>query len=603
MDTYAFYSGNMLNAQDDLGAHPVGDGTMFRVYAPGAASVGVIGEFSGWKEIPMQRVEDGRFHACFIAGAKPGMMYKLRIHERSGRVTERSDPYGFGQELRPQYASIIRDTNSYVFGDAEWMAKRTDGRDRPVNIYEVHLGSWRDIPEGEPLTYRSIAPALADHLLENGFNYLELMPLCEYPCDQSWGYQALGFFCPTSRYGSMDDLKYLVDFCHQRGIGVLLDFAPVHFAVDAFGLSEFDGTALYEYPSRDIAYNEWGSKNFNHSRGEVRSFLQSAAFYWLRDYHFDGIRIDAVKNLIYWQGDPARGENRGALDFLRGMNEGIKRALPSVMLIAEDSSTYPKLTQPVWAGGLGFDYKWDMGWMNDTLQYFRENTAERQRDYHKLTFSMHYFYSERFLLPLSHDETVHGKATILQKMNGDYENKFPQARALYLYMYTHPGKKLTFMGNEFGQLREWDETRGQDFGLLRYPLHDSFRCFIRALNHCYLTHPALYAWDDRPEGFRWLDCRGGGSCLYAFLRTDGEETLLAVFQLGDQDVPGYTLELAPFARVIPLLSSDWQRYDGPTPESHDPIALEHGKLTLDLTPFSARLFRLLGSNTSCPDGQ
>ena len=414
--------------------------------------------------------------------------------------------------MRPGTCSVIRSIESYRFTDKEWLSKRTDCRDKPMNIYEVHLGSWRRKPDSQRLktddeseltgneiidaegwyTYSEIADELISYVREYGYNFIEFMPLSEHPCDESWGYQITGFFSPTSRYGTPAQLMELVDKCHNAGIGVIVDFVPVHFAVDHYALTEFDGTRLYEFPDDEAAYNEWGSRNFMHSKGEVRSFIQSAANYWLSVYHMDGLRMDAIRNMIYWNGQEYRGENRTAIDFLKSMNSGLKARHPSAIIAAEDSSSYPKVTAPVFDGGLGFDYKWDLGWMHDTLEYFQSAPMYRTRDYHKLTFSMLYFYNEHFILPLSHDEVVHGKATVAQKMNGQYPDKFPQARALYMYMTVHPGKKLNFMGSEFAQLREWDEKREQDWDMLKYPLHDSFREYIRKLNHIYLENSALH---------------------------------------------------------------------------------------------------------------
>ena len=362
----------------------------------------------------------------------------------------------------------------------------------------------------------------------------------KHPCDESWGYQSTGFFAPTSRYGTPLQLMELVDRCHRRGIGVIIDFVPVHFAVDHYALTEFDGTKLYEYPADDIGYNEWGSRNFDHSKGEVRSFIQSAADYWLSVYHFDGLRMDAVRNMIYWNGDERRGENRTAIQFLKDMNSGLKARHPSAIISAEDSSAYPKVTAPVFDGGLGFDYKWDLGWMHDTLEYFRSAPMYRSRDYHKLTFSMLYFYNEKYILPLSHDEVVHGKATVAQKMNGQYPEKFPQARALYMYMTVHPGKKLNFMGSEFAQLREWDEKRQQDWDMLKYPLHDSFREYIKALNKIYLEQKALH-YDYDPTNFMWEDCNSVERCVYAIRRKAAEGDILAVLNFSDWYQSGYSV--------------------------------------------------------------
>ena len=421
---------------------------------------------------------------------------------------------------------------------------------------------------------------------ECGYNYIELMPLAEHPCDASWGYQDTGFFSPTSRYGTPDQLRFFIDQCHQNHIGVIMDFVPVHFAVDDYALWNYDGTPLYEYPNTAVGRSEWGSCNFMHSRGEVRSFLQSAALYWLKEFHVDGLRMDAVSNLIYWQGDPGRGENRGAIQFLQTMNQGLKQRLPHALLIAEDSTSYSGVTRDVAHGGLGFDYKWDLGWMNDTLSYFQTPPQMRPQHYHKLTFSMMYFYQERYLLPLSHDEVVNGKATILQKMHGDYEEKFPQARALYCYMMAHPGKKLNFMGNEIGQFREWDESREQDWNLLRYPKHDELFRFIRDLNHLYLSHSALWQEDDREQGFRWLDCHQEERCIYAMERRSEKERLVFVFNFSDQTQDGYQLPVEGCAGLRPILSTEWEEYGGGVKRNEGFLPVLHNQVQLSLPPYS-----------------
>ncbi len=593
LDLYGFYTGECFDAYKWLGAHLEEGGARFRVYAPNAQSVSVIGDFNEWSETPMEKAWDGNFYECFIPNAAEGMRYKLRIFEKNGRFLDRADPYGFESEKRPQNASILRPLGKYRFRDGDWLRRQRDTKGKPMNIYEVHLGSWRDVPKNgasEPL-YRGIAKPLIEYVKENGYNYIELMPLCEYPCDASWGYQAVGFYSPTSRYGRGEDLKYLIDQCHQNQIGVLLDIALAHFAVDDFGLSNFDGLPLYEYKSSDIAYNQWGSKSFDYSRGDVRSFLQSAALYWLGEFHFDGVRMDAVRNILYWQGEEERGVNQWGVEFLKKMNGGLKERFPHAILIAEDSSAYPGVTKPTAEGGLGFDYKWNLGWMNDTLSYFQEPPEARLADYHKLTFSMHYFYQENFLLPLSHDEVVHGKASILQKMNGQYEDKFPQARALYLYMAAHPGKKLNFMGNELGQLREWDEGREQDWKLLSYPIHDAFHEYHKALNSLLLSSPALYKLDYQREGFRWLDCREG-DCVYAFLRSSERQTLLAIFNFSHTAKEEYQVKLDGFRSAELLLDSNWERFGGTTKETNAKMPLKKGALQLTLERFSGKLFCL-----------
>ena len=564
MDFYGFYTGKVFDAYEFLGAHLEKNGTVFRTFAPGASKIALIGEFNGWQECMMHKTHDGNFWECFVENAGEGMMYKYRIYDRLGNAVDHCDPYGFGMELRPNCASLIRDLNAYSFQDAKWMESRSDCKSSPLNIYEVHMGSFRK-PSSKTddwYTYEELADILIPYVKENGYHYLEVMPLNEYPCDESWGYQGTGFFSPTSRYGTADQLKKFVDICHQNRIGVIMDFIPVHFAVDAYALAQYDGTALYEYPHDAVGVSEWGSCNFMHSRGEVRSFLQSAANYWLHEFHMDGLRMDAISRAIYWQGDPGRGVNRNAVDFLRYMNQGLKQMNPSVILTAEDSTAYPGVTKPVSQGGLGFDYKWDMGWMNDTLDYFKTAPEYRMDHYHKLTFSMMYYYDEHFLLPLSHDEVVHGKATIVQKMNGAYEEKFPQARAFYMYMYAHPGKKLNFMGNEIGQLREWDEKREQDWDLLKYPMHDGFYHFIRDLNALYQKHPALSEMDYEQEGFRWLDCHQEARCIYAFERIGKKERIVAVFHFSNRSQNDYHLQIPEGKSLELLLSSDWEEYGG-----------------------------------------
>ncbi len=598
MDIFDFYRGKSFDAYNYLGVHPVKSGYVFRTYAPNASKVSLIGDFSDWKDIPMESAADGNFYELVCPAAREGMRYKYRIYDKNGDFIDHCDPYGYGSELRPGTCSVVRSLN-YCFGDSRWMRSRTDCKDKPMNIYEVHLGSWKK-PEDPEKTgcewynCSEIADSLIDYVTENGFNFIEFMPLAEHPCDESWGYQITGFFAPTSRYGTPAQLMELVDKCHKRGIGVIMDFVPVHFAVDHYGLTEYDGTRLYEFPDDEAAYNEWGSRNFMHSKGEVRSFLQSAAAYWLGEYHFDGLRMDAIKNMIYWNGMEYRGENRFAMQFLRDMNSGLKERFPTCILAAEDSSAYPKVTAPVSDGGLGFDYKWDLGWMHDTLEYFQSAPMYRTRDYHKLTFSMVYFYSERFILPLSHDETVHGKATILQKMNGGYEAKFPQARTLYMYMAVHPGKMLNFMGNEFGQLREWDEKREQDWDMLKYPAHDSFREFTKAVNGIYLKYSALH-YDYDPTNFEWSDCNSAERCVYAIRRKSASGDILGIFNLSDWYQSGYEVEIGDYRESL-LLDSDWDIFSGRTPVDGTKYSAEEkgGRhlLTMDIPPFSGRIFFL-----------
>ena len=595
MDFYGFYTGKIFDAYKYLGAHTEKDGVVFRTFAPSASKISVIGEFNDWEEVPMEKVHDGNFWEFSTKKARPGMMYKYRIYDQSGQFIDHCDPYGYGMELRPNTASIIRDMDAYSFRDSAWMKKRTDRLSGPLNIYEIHFGSFKK-PSDEPdawYDYEEMADILIPYLKENGYNYLEIMPLNEYPSDESWGYQGTGFFSPTSRYGTADQLKAFVDACHQNDIGIILDFVPVHFAVDYYALANYDGTALYEYPHAAVGQSEWGSCNFMHSRGEVRSFLQSAANYWLTEFHMDGLRMDAISRAIYWQGTPERGVNSNAVEFLKNMNRGLKELHPSAILAAEDSTSFPGVTESPENGGLGFDYKWDMGWMNDTLDYFRIDPLFRGGCYHKLTFSMAYYYDSNYLLPLSHDEVVHGKATILQKMFGDYDMKFPQARAFYMYMYAHPGKKLNFMGNEIGHFREWDEKREQDWDLLTYPAHQDFHRFMTYLNHFYLEHPAFSEKDYDSDGFLWLDCHSEERCVYAFERIGKNERIAAIFNFSGVEQAGYQLEIPDAAGLELLFSSDLPEYGGKgRPDLAAGTRQNIGRAVFEFTlaPFSAEYY-------------
>ena len=588
MNTYEFYTGKSFYAYEWLGAHKEEEGVVFRTYAPGAKGVVLL-----WncQNIEMHRVLDGNFYEVYVSDAKPGECYEYRIYGQDGGYTDHCDPYGFGMQIRPEHKSVIRKLYDYHFRDEIWMQKRSDCKEKPLNIYELHLGSWRKKAEGNMDFYRydELAEPLIKYVKESGYNYVELMPISEHPCDESWGYQNTGFFAPTSRYGTGKELKMLIDRLHQNDIGVILDFVPVHFAIDDYGLARYDGSTLYEYPHSDVGVSEWGSCNFMHSRGEVRSFLQSAANYWLKEFHFDGLRMDAISRIIHWQGDEKRGVNGNAVDFIKAMNRELKVINPGCILVAEDSSNYPGVTKEVSHGGLGFDYKWDMGWMHDTLEYFQMAPCLRVPNYHKITFSMMYFRNESYLLPFSHDEVVHGKATILQKMNGQYEDKFPQARALYTYMMVHPGKKLNFMGNEIGQLREWDEKREQDWEIRKYPIHDSFYCYMKNLNHIYLDYPALYGWDYKEEGFRWLDCSQEERRIYTILRQCEEQKIIAIFNFSDLFQENYEVRVEGVKEAKILLYSDWECYNGRTPVDSKILWLGHDRIRCSLQPFSALL--------------
>ena len=593
MDYYGFYTGTEFKAYEYLGAHIDNDATIFRVFAPQAAKITVMGDFNGWSETELERVYNGQFWEKRIEGAREGMIYKYRIYKHNGTVTDHCDPYGYGMELRPKWASIIRNMKSYTFNDKKWMDSRTDCKNKPLNIYEMHMGSFWTKEDGSWYTYRELADIVIPYLKEYNYNYLEIMPISEHPCDESWGYQNTGFYAPTSRYGTSDDLKYFIDKCHQNNIGVLLDFVPVHFAIDDYALAKFDGDSLYEYPNDSVGVSEWGSCNFIHSRGEVKSFLQSCANYWISEYHFDGLRMDAISRIIYWQGDERRGVNAQAVDFIKGMNKWLKTEYPSIILTAEDSTDFEKVTYPVSEGGLGFDYKWDMGWMNDTLSYFKMSPEYRRENYHKLTFSMMYYYNENYLLPLSHDEVVHGKATIIQKMYGEYEDKFAQVKVLYMYMFTHPGKKLNFMGNEIAQFREWDEKREQDWDILKYPMHDAFHNYMKELNQIYTSIEALSKDDYNEKGFKWIDCHQEDKCLYAYARESGNRKIAVIFNFSNELQKDYKVEIEG-KKAIVLLNTEAQCYGGKDNRNITELcADEDGNIIIDMMPYSAIMFDIV----------
>ncbi|MDD6561096.1 MAG: 1,4-alpha-glucan branching protein GlgB [Lactimicrobium massiliense] len=592
MDFYYFYAGKEFEAYNWLGAHPDHHGTTFRTYAPNARNIYVTGDFNNWQKTPMNRVYDGKFFEVRVGNAKPMDLYKYQIEQADGRIVDHCDPYGFSAELRPGWASRIVDLTKYHWHDDKWMRNATTHKDKPMNIYEMHMGSWKkkdDAKEDGWYRYDELAPLLIPYLKENGYNYVEFMPLNEYPSDQSWGYQATGFYAPTSRYGTPDQLRTLIDALHQNGIGVFLDIVLVHFAVNDYALANYDGTPLYEYPYSDMTKSQWGSNNFMLSRPEVRSFLQSACDYWISQYHFDGLRMDAVGNLLYWQGDVSRGENRAAIELLKEMNQELRVRHPAIILMAEDSTTYPHDTDPVSKGGLGFDYKWDMGWMNDTLKYFASDPAYRRDIYHKLTFRQSYAGSDHFILPLSHDEVVHGKATIVNKMCDLYEGKFDQARALYLYMYTLPGKKLSFMGNEIGQLREWDEKREQDWDMLKYPIHDAFHHYMMKLNQIYLENSALWEWDYDERGFQWIDADKVNECIYAYRRMSSKQTIVFVMNCGAL-ANRYTWRTG--AKIKLLLASDEECWHGHTDfrEKENAPLVANGTCTITIPGKSARIY-------------
>lgn len=590
LNLHDFCCGNAFDCYEFFGVHRENDEFVFRTYAPDAERITITGSFNDWSEWNMDK--DGSVWTMRTRDASFGDMYKYIIYTQGAGRCEHCDPYGFGMELRPNFASYIVDLESYRFTDDDWMSRRSKNYDLPMNIYEIHPGSWKTDPSKPNgwYNYSELADRIIPYLKEHNYTHLELMPVSEHPADCSWGYQNTGFFSPTARYGTAAQLMDLINKCHNADIGVIMDFVPVHFAIDGYALKEYDGTNLYEYPPSDVGVSEWGTCNFNFSRGESRSFMQSAANYWLEKYHFDGLRMDAISRAIYWSGDPARGVNGKVVEFIKCMNMGLSQRHPTAMLIAEDSTSFPKITAPVQYDGLGFDYKWDLGWMNDTLNFFRTAPWERHNEYHKLTFSMAYFYSELFLLPFSHDENVHGKATIIQKMYGDYDEKFLQARVLYMYMYTHPGKKLNFMGGEIAQFREWDESRQQDWNILHYPLHDAFNKYIKRLGEIYRTRKALHCEEYSMQSFKWLIADATEQCVYAYERLSGGDKMVCIFNMSGMEQNASFKTDSPMSLKL-VLHSRWDEFGGDVKKQTLTLKSDDSNtITLKIPPLSGMLF-------------
>ena len=593
MDMQAFYTGHAFDAYEFFGAHTYFGGTHFAVWAPSAQYVQVVGEFG---EYGMHRTCAGVWEAD-VNGADAGMAYQYRVTGANGRSVDHCDPYGFAMKLRPDGRSIIAERPT-SFADEAWMAARSKNYDKPLNIYEVHMGSWQQKEDGSWYTYAELAELLPAYCQKYGYTHLELMPLAEHPFDGSWGYQTTGYFSVTSRYGDPADFAAFVNACHRMGIGVIMDFVPVHFAANGDALANFDGTHLYEYDS-DVGHSEWGTCNFNYYRREVCSFLNSAAALWMDVYHCDGIRMDAISRALYWQGDPNRGVNEGAVTFLRNLNHGLNERWPTGIYTAEDSTNFLKVTAPTRYDGIGFDYKWDMGWMHDTLDYFATPFGERPDAYHKLTFSMQYFYNELYLLALSHDEVVHGKKTIIDKLWGTYEEKCAQLRTLYFYMYTHPGKKLNFMGNELGHFREWDEKKELDWGLMKYPFHDSFQKYFAELGRLYATEPALYDGEYNPNCFEWIACESRDEGVYAWLRKGAGQTILCVMNTQNTAHKKFPLYFQYPCAADELLNSEAACWNGAdrsrTRHLHTTDGGVYGRdytLSVDLPAMGSRMYRI-----------
>ena len=583
IDISLFNEGKHYSIYEKMGAHPMTvdgvEGVLFAVWAPNADRVSVVGNFNNWdgRRHPMRKLDYSGIYELFIPGKLVGEIYKYEIKAKSGQVFMKSDPYAFSSEVRPANASRIVDI-SYKWKDTAWMEKREtkDTDAQPMAIYEMHLGSWKRPTDGrEFFNYRDIASLLADYLLMMNYNYVELMPIMEHPYDPSWGYQVTGYYAPTSRYGSPADFMYFVDYLHSKGIGVILDWVPAHFPKDEHGLGRFDGTALYEHedPKRG-EHPHWGTYIYNYGRNEVRNFLVANALYWAEKYHIDGIRIDAVASMLYL--DYGRGdgewlpniyggnENLEAIDFIKEVNSKMHELHKGVIMIAEESTAWPMMTHPVEAGGLGFDYKWNMGWMNDFLNYMKLDPLYRKYHHNDLTFSMVYAYSEKFILVLSHDEVVHEKGSMIAKMPGGYEDKFSNLRVAYGYMMTHPGKKLLFMGQEIAQFTEFNENAEVDWSLFEFDAHVFMQGYVKELNELYKTEPALYELDSSPEGFTWINCNSANTSLLSYVRKGQKEsdTLLIICNFTPMEHKAYKLATPSGGRWQEIFSSDNNRYGG-----------------------------------------
>jgi 1,4-alpha-glucan branching enzyme len=583
LDLHLFAEGRHRHAGRFLGAHEHEvdgiAGVLFAVWAPNAERVSVVGDFNGW---------DGRMHPMRVRGGSgvwelfipdlgPGSIYKYEIRNRhTGNVLLKADPYGQEQEVRPRTGSVIAPRSSYQWQDAVWMEQRRtrDWQHAPMSVYEVHLGSWQRGPNGEFLDYRELAHRLVDYVKQMGFTHIELLPVTEHPFDLSWGYQTTGYFSPTSRFGEPDDFRYFVDHCHGNGIGVLLDWVPAHFPKDAHGLARFDGTALYEHEDPRLGeHTDWSTLIFNYGRNEVRSFLLSSAICWLEEMHVDGLRVDAVASMLYLDYSRKEGEwlpnqyggreNLPAIDFLRELNIAVHDQCPGILMIAEESTSWPQVSRPTYLGGLGFDIKWNMGWMNDTLRYMSHDPVHRKYHQDLLTFSMLYCFTENFMLPFSHDEVVHGKGSMLNKMPGDEWQRHANLRALYAYQFTHPGKKLLFMGTEFGQGQEWNSAATLDWYVLDYPLHQGMQRLVKDLNHLYTSSPALFRYEFNWQGFDWIDCHDSSQSVLSFLRKgEGDEMMVVVVNLTPVPRYGYRIGVPSSGGYREVLNTDSSLYGG-----------------------------------------
>jgi len=621
-DIYLFRQGTHFRLYEKLGAHPHTvdgvAGTHFAIWAPNAEMISVVGDFNGWDpdcHLLQVRADGSGIWEGFIPGMSLGEKYKYHLRSRhNGYRVDKADPFAFHAECPPRTASVVSELD-YQWNDQDWMQTRAqaNGLNRPKAIYEAHLGSWQRVPEDENrfLTYRELAPRLANYLKETGFTHVELMPITEHPFYGSWGYQTTGYFAPTSRFGTPQDFMFLVDTLHQAGIGVILDWVPSHFPTDAHGLAFFDGTHLFEHADPKRGYHpEWNSSIFNYGRHEVRSFLISSALFWLDKYHLDGLRVDAVASMLYldyarkegeWIPNEYGGkEDIEAIHFLRMLNEAVYRDHPDVQTIAEESTAWPMVSRPTYVGGLGFGLKWNMGWMHDTLFYFSREPIHRKYHHDQLTFSIWYAFNENFVLPLSHDEVVHGKGSLIGRMPGDDWQKFANLRALFGYMWTHPGKKLLFMGGEFGQWREWNHDVSLDWHLLDHASHQGLHRWMQDLNRAYRSEPALYERDFANEGFEWVDLHDWESSIVSYLRfaTDRHDCVLVVCNFTPVPRANYRVGVPHGGYWREILNSDAALYGGSGQGNLGGVEAgptgAHGRyhsLTLQLPPLSIMVFK------------